>query len=401
LGITAGPDGNLWFTERSASQIGQINPTSHAFAEFPVTTAGSFPLGITAGPDGNLWFTERSASQIGQINPTSHAIAEFPTPTASSGSVGITSGPDGNLWFTEAAINANKIGQVVLAAPVTAPDLALSGTAPTSVTLGSNLTESLTVTNDGTAGATGVSLTDTLPAGVKFVSATGGITPFNGVLTFALGSLAPGASTSVTIVVNPTAAGTLTDSAAVGMDQGDPTPADNGLTRSTTVTSPGGGGPTSVTPTARGDGPRITAVHRFGFHLRPTTLVLTFDESLDPTRAQDLANYHIVALAAPGGPIRIKSAIYDATTRTVTLKPVQRLNLHHRFRLTIKGTGPGGISDTSANLLDGEKTGNPGSDFATIIVAADLALTPAELKDPGLLKEIEAQSASRRRTASD
>jgi hypothetical protein len=83
----------------------------------------------------------------------------------------------------------------------------------------------------------------------------------------------------------------------------------------------------------------------------------------------------------------------------VTLKPVHRLNLHHRFRLTIQGTGPGGISDTSANLLDGENTGAPGSDFATVVVAGDLALTPAEMKDPHLLKKIEAHSASRRRTA--
>ena len=36
--------------------------------EFPITTAiNSQPVGITAGPDGNLWFTEEHGNQIGQL----------------------------------------------------------------------------------------------------------------------------------------------------------------------------------------------------------------------------------------------------------------------------------------------------------------------------------------------
>ena len=124
------------------------------------------------------------------------------------------------------------IGQVV---GVPTPDLALSGAAPSSVTVGNNVTDTLTVTNNGTAAGTGVTLTDTLPSGVTFVSATGGVTPVDGVLTFALGSLAAGAGTTVTIVVKPTAAGTLTNRATVSMNQLDPTPADNSLSQMTTV----------------------------------------------------------------------------------------------------------------------------------------------------------------------
>ena len=51
---------------------------------FPTPTAHSGPYEITAGPDGNLWFTEFASDQIGMINPTTHAIAEFPIPTAGS-----------------------------------------------------------------------------------------------------------------------------------------------------------------------------------------------------------------------------------------------------------------------------------------------------------------------------
>ncbi len=108
--ITAGPDGNLWFVENRANKVALINPTTHAFQEFAIPTADGQPNGITAGPDGNLWFTESNADQIGQINPTTHAFQEFPVPTANSGPDAITAGPDGNLWFTE--YDSSKIGQI-------------------------------------------------------------------------------------------------------------------------------------------------------------------------------------------------------------------------------------------------------------------------------------------------
>src|SRR5258708_4556113 len=74
--------------------------------EFAVPTANSGPLDITAGPDGNLWFTEQNGNQIGRIT-TAGAITEFSLPTNCGSSLGcnprgITAGPDGNLWFTEA-----------------------------------------------------------------------------------------------------------------------------------------------------------------------------------------------------------------------------------------------------------------------------------------------------------
>jgi streptogramin lyase len=78
-----------------------------AFSEFPIPTANSEPVGITAGPDGNVWFTELAANKIGRITPGG-TISEFPIPTG--GRPGrIAAGPDGNLWFT--AKLGNKIGR--------------------------------------------------------------------------------------------------------------------------------------------------------------------------------------------------------------------------------------------------------------------------------------------------
>ena len=42
-----------------------INPATDAITEFAIPTADSGPYGITAGPDGNLWFTEASATRSG------------------------------------------------------------------------------------------------------------------------------------------------------------------------------------------------------------------------------------------------------------------------------------------------------------------------------------------------
>src|SRR6266581_4293481 len=127
--ITAGPDGNLWFTARDGNKIGRITP-SGAIIEFPLpkkdcrSTNGCQPQEITAGPDGNLWFTERAGNQIGRIT-TSGSLTEFLIPTPSSLPEGITVGPDGNLWFTE--FNIGNIGRITTAGLVTEFHVSTSG----------------------------------------------------------------------------------------------------------------------------------------------------------------------------------------------------------------------------------------------------------------------------------
>jgi virginiamycin B lyase len=66
MGITAGPDGALWFTESASGKIGRIT-TGGQIQEFSLPSVSTHPLGITAGPDGALWFTEESSDKIGRI----------------------------------------------------------------------------------------------------------------------------------------------------------------------------------------------------------------------------------------------------------------------------------------------------------------------------------------------
>ncbi len=155
--ITAGPDGNLWFTEFGGSgAIGRItpggtitefttgltgsagpmgiaagpdgNPVSYTHLDVykrPITefTAGlsndGQPTDITAGPDGALWFTEmKNPGRIGRIT-ASGVITEFTAGlTTNAQPSDIAEGPDGNLWFTEKA-NPGRIGRITPAGVIT------------------------------------------------------------------------------------------------------------------------------------------------------------------------------------------------------------------------------------------------------------------------------------------
>lgn len=110
--IVAGPDGNLWFVEQAANQIGRITPAG-VITEFPLLTAGANAWYICAGPDGNVWFTEGTAGNLGRVTPAG-VVTEFPVtaPGVPGGLAvlgGIAAGPDGNVWFTD--IPGNRVGK--------------------------------------------------------------------------------------------------------------------------------------------------------------------------------------------------------------------------------------------------------------------------------------------------
>ncbi len=119
LGLTTGPDGNLWFSVAlrkadgtpDGSAIGRMTPQGTQTA-FPVPSAAAFAnqtsAGIAGGPGGTVWFTEPASGRVGRITPGG-SISEFRLSSSSAGPRQITSGRDGAIWFTEAS---GKIGRI-------------------------------------------------------------------------------------------------------------------------------------------------------------------------------------------------------------------------------------------------------------------------------------------------
>jgi hypothetical protein len=138
-GLTAGPDGNIWFT---ASQSNYNSPATNPSVVGRITPAGQIttfpvlpgPLGdqmttrsIVQGNDGQLWFaaliptgSDSSELEMASVTPagqiTLHPIEKAGEGSAAAGNLlgyNLTRGPDGNPWLLVGGLfNAQYTGFV-------------------------------------------------------------------------------------------------------------------------------------------------------------------------------------------------------------------------------------------------------------------------------------------------
>lgn len=109
-GIVTGPDGAMWFTESTG--IGRLT-LSGKLTEYPLPqgNGSGMPYQIAVGPDHNIWFVEYMPEGDGRIGrlTTDGRLTEFRTPNM-GGLQWITAGPDNAMWFT--AAHTNNIGRI-------------------------------------------------------------------------------------------------------------------------------------------------------------------------------------------------------------------------------------------------------------------------------------------------
>ena len=111
-GVSAGPDGNLWFADGGNASIGRLVPSTGAVSEYP--EQGGQPDGVTSA-DGDVWFTDGTGS-IGKVVPSTGALTQYRLPSSSCNSgigptaYAIVAGPDHNLWFT--TYSTDEIGRL-------------------------------------------------------------------------------------------------------------------------------------------------------------------------------------------------------------------------------------------------------------------------------------------------
>src|SRR5437879_4972270 len=133
-----------------------------------------------------------------------------------------------------------------IAAATASTDLGVTKTGPATATAGGPIAYTLTATNNGPSDATGVTVSDTLPAGVGFVSASssqGTCTNASGTVTCDVGPLANTASATITInATAPATAGMITNTATISGNETDPSAANNSASASTNVSVPTTGG---------------------------------------------------------------------------------------------------------------------------------------------------------------
>ena len=178
------------------------------------------------------------AISAGTYRPSNYGFVAdvFPTPGPAApfgASLSVFSGTDPNGTWSLYVVDGVVGGlgsiqggwslEITTADPIADLALTATGSSP-SVALGSNLVYAITVTNRGPAVASQVRLTNGLPAGVTFVSAsgsTGSCAHVSGIVACDLGVLAAGAGASFNITVAPGVSGLLTNAILVAGAQSD------------------------------------------------------------------------------------------------------------------------------------------------------------------------------------
>jgi streptogramin lyase len=114
-GLTAGSDGNMWYTRLAAnvtgtqdSKVGRVTPGG-AVNEFDV--APDFASGLVQASDGNLYFGVIERDQVGRITPAGDV--SFVPVAAGTKPYAPVRGSDGNVWLR----SRDNRGQVVRVTP--------------------------------------------------------------------------------------------------------------------------------------------------------------------------------------------------------------------------------------------------------------------------------------------
>jgi uncharacterized repeat protein (TIGR01451 family) len=257
-------------TDNSTSTVTTVNPASADLSVTatdspdPVVVGSNFVLTATAansGPSGATGVVLTFSLPAGAIfvsSAASQGSCTFGPPatvTCTLGNLasGATATADVTLQATAAGTLSTNMSVVAneadpntannsfteqTTARVLTADLALTKVGSQDpVPATGNLSYTLVVTNNGPDPASNIVLTDTLPAGVNFVSANASQGSCTGTTTVTcnLIGLLSGTSATVTIVIIPPTPGVITNTATVSAMETDPNPADNSASVTTSV----------------------------------------------------------------------------------------------------------------------------------------------------------------------
>lgn len=101
--------GVLWFTGQ-AGYYGRFDPRSEAMDVFDAP-GGAGPYGITATPDGRIFYASLASSHIAEIDRNTSEATRIDPPTAQQGARRVWSDSQGRIWVAE--WNAGQLGRFI------------------------------------------------------------------------------------------------------------------------------------------------------------------------------------------------------------------------------------------------------------------------------------------------
>jgi uncharacterized repeat protein (TIGR01451 family) len=302
----AGPnDASLvWVTNILSPNVALISADNSLHA--PFTTNGNILLcnlgGLAAGASAKFTIV---------VSPTAAGlITNTASVTATSGEVDLNP--------------ANNSASVIVTANSPQADLGVSISAnPNPVTVSSNLTATIVVTNAGPNAALNVMVSNALPAGVNYVSGTGSasqgtVSNLSGVIVANLGTIPANSSATITFNETSSAAGSITNTARVTALAADGNSANNSASAITTVLNPA---PRVLVPSATLTSESVSPANGTLDAGETVTAAFTFTNS----GAADTVNLVATLLAtngvtSPSGPVTVGALVHGgaAVSRSFT-----------------------------------------------------------------------------------
>jgi hypothetical protein len=194
---------------------------------------------------------------------------------------------------------------------------------------------------------------------------------------------------SASSILSPDGKTLYFESGAGGLTAGDSNASTDIFTASAPFTAPEASSPSQSTSPSKSTspvsatpepGPAVVGLTPLDSRHRITSVVVTFNQALDPASAQNLANYQITLpggtvhirsghlfTTRPGRSVVIKNAGYNAATHQVTLTLRTPLRPGAVYQFRVNGASGSGVESASGTSLNSPGKLKPGKDYQAVL----------------------------------
>ena len=302
-----------------------------------------------------------------------------------------------SIFGPNADTNPNNNSATAVTTVTASADLSVNKTGPATANAGTDITYTITLTNNGPSNAASVSLTDAVPANTTFVSAsqtTGSGSPFSctkpsvggtGTVNCTLASFAPGSATfSITVHISPGATGTvISNTANATTTTTDPNPVNNTSTVLTNATASADVSIVKSAPAAASNGSNLTYSINVTNNGPSDAASVTMADTLPPnttfvSESQLTGPAFICTNPAPGGTGAVSCSIATLTAGTSATFSIV---------VQIAVAAPLGPSSNTATVTASSADPNPANNSSTavtsiVLATADLSITKTPAPGP-------------------